>query len=234
MPICWLKESVRDAIIRKTSWTLFCYAIMEDELIHTKPPKAYEQTIQKKYRNYKWILYFAIGGMSFMFLSLTLRYFISSIHKPTINLTLNPLFYWNTIILLASSAAVELAKYHYRNDHFSKYKTMLLSALSLGILFLFGQLMGCMLLFDSGFSFNHPSAAYLYVISGFHALHIIGGLVFLIVYISKSWNMLTNYVVSVVYFTDPVAYSQLKLFAVFWHFLGFIWIYLLFFFLLIK
>ncbi len=229
-----MKESVQDVIIRKTSCSLFCYIVMEDKLIHTTQPKAYEQTVQKKYRNYRWILYFAIGGMSFMFFSLTFRYFISSIQKPAVNLSLNPLFYWNTIVLLASSVAIELAKSHYRKDHFSSYKTTLLVTLGLGILFLFGQIIGCVFLFDSGFSFNHPSAAYLYVISGFHALHIIGGLIFLSFFISKSWKMLTNYVVSVVYFTDPVAYSQLKLFAVFWHFLGFVWMYLLFFFLMIK
>ncbi|MBK9327755.1 MAG: cytochrome c oxidase subunit III [Sphingobacteriales bacterium] len=207
---------------------------MEDKLIHTIQPKAYERTIQRKYRNYRWILYFSIGGLSFMFISLTLRYFISSIYKPSTILSLNPLFYWNTLILSASSCAVELAKYHFRKDHFRNYKTALLSALGLGILFLFGQAMGCILLFGSDFTFNHPSAAYLYVISGFHAGHIIGGLIFLSFFLSESWKMLTDYAISVVYFTDPVAFSQLKLFAIFWHFLGFSWMYLLFFFLLIK
>lgn len=229
-----MKESVPFVIILKPAAYILCYTLMEDKLIHTTESKVYEQTIRKKYRNYKWVLYFAIGGLSFMFLSLTLRYFFSTYQRPVIALYLNPLFYWNTIILFGSSCAVELAKYHYRNDHFSNYKTTLLTVFGLGILFLFGQTMGCILLFSSGFSFSHPSAAYLYVISGFHAVHIIGGLVFLSLFILNSLKMLKDFAVSVVYFTDPVVYSQLKLFSIYWHFLGFTWMYLLFFFLLIK
>ena len=206
---------------------------MEDKLLHKAEPKSYEITVQKKYRNYKWLLYFSIIGLSMMFLSLTLLYFVSHFQFHQSALKIPVLFYWNTLILLSSSFTVYLAQHHYKEDNFIEYKTTLLLLLGLGILFLVGQISGWMLLLSSGFGLSHHSAAYLYVISGLHALHIIGGLTFLSFFISKSWKMLKDYATSVIYFTDPVAKSQLKLFAIFWHFLGVMWLYLLLFFILI-
>ena len=87
-------------------------------------------------------------------------------------------------------------------------------------MFLVGQITGWLALFSTGYNFTHKSAAYLYVISGIHALHILGGLIFLGAFIVKSWRMLNNYAMSVVYFTDPISKSQLTLFGTFWHFLG--------------
>ncbi len=203
---------------------------MEEKTLHKTEPKVYEQIIHKKYRNYKWVLYFSIGGLSLMFLSLTFLYFVNHLQSKQPDVKIMPVFYWNTLILLASSITIFSAQKHFRQDNFTKYKTNLLLLLGLGILFLTGQIFGWLALFTSGYNFTNNTAAYLYVISGIHALHIIGGLIFLLFFISKSWKTLNDYATSVVYFTDPVAKSQLKLFGIFWHFLGVIWIYLLFFF----
>ena len=206
---------------------------MEKNTLHKSEPKVYEQSVQKKYRNYKWMLYLSIGGLSLMFLSLTFLYFADHIQSKQPDIKIIPVFYWNTLILLASSLVIVMAKKHFRQDNFSKYKTSLVVLLGLGILFLVGQITGWMALFSTGYNFTHKSAAYLYVISGIHALHILGGLIFLGAFIVKSWRMLNNYAMSVVYFTDPISKSQLTLFGTFWHFLGVLWIYLLFFFVLI-
>lgn len=207
---------------------------MEKKVLYTTETKVYEQTIHKKYRNYKWVLYLSIGGLSLMFLSLTFLYFADRIGSNQANIKMLPVFYWNTIVLLTSSFIVQLTKKYFQQDNFSSYKTSLILLMGCGILFLFGQITGWIALFKSGFHFNHHSAAYLYIISGLHALHIAGGLIFLGIFISKSWKMLSDYAMSVVYFSDPVIESQLHLFGIFWHFLGIMWVYLLFFFMLVR
>jgi cytochrome c oxidase subunit III len=208
---------------------------MEDKLIQPVEPKVYEQTVQRKYRNYKWVMYCFIAGLSLMFFSLTFMYLMNRLQvNNAIPLKLSPLFYWNTILLLVSSATIYTAQHHFEHDNYTGYKTTLYLLFGLGVLFLAGQLSAWLLLFSSGYSFTHNAAAYLYVISGLHALHIIGGLVFLGFFMLKSRTALQNYATSVVYFTDPVIKSQLALFAIFWHFLGLLWLYLLFFFLLIN
>jgi cytochrome c oxidase subunit 3 len=206
---------------------------MEEKILHRAEPKPYEITVQKKYRNYKWLLYFSIAGLSMMFLALTFLYFVSHLQYKQSPVKIPALFYWNTLVLLASSCAIFAAQHHYKEDNFTEYKTALLLVLGLGILFLVGQASGWMILFSSGFGLSYHSAAYLYVISGIHALHILGGLIFLSFFITRSWKMLREYATSVFYFTDPVAKLQLKLFGIFWHFLGVIWLYLLSFFIVI-
>ncbi|MFN8259820.1 MAG: hypothetical protein U0X41_02665 [Chitinophagales bacterium] len=206
---------------------------MEKKTLQQAPEKVYEQTIQRKYRNYKWLMYLTICGLSLMFLSLTAMYFMDHLGSKQPRIKILPIFYWNSLVLLASSLLAIIAEKHFANDNFSSYKTSLLLLLGLGLLFLSGQFIGWITLFTAGYHFTNHAAAYLYVISGIHALHIIGGLTFLAVFTFKSWKMLDNYAMSVVYFTDPIAKSQLKLFAIFWHFLGVLWLYLLFFFLVV-
>lgn len=203
---------------------------MEKKLLHKSEPKIYEQNIQRKYRNYKWMLYLSITGLSLMFLSLTFMYFLSHINKQQPPLRISSLFYANTFILLASSMLIIIAQKHFREDNYVQYKTCLKLIFFCGILFLIGQSIGWYKMFVTGNDFKNNSSAYLYIIFGLHALHIIGGLAYLSYFIIKSRQTLKEYATSVVYFTDPVAKSQLRLFGIFWHFLGVLWLYLLFFF----
>lgn len=207
---------------------------MEEKLLHKIEPKTYEQIVSKKYRNYKWLLYFSIVGLSLMFLSMTFMYFVSHEKLHQSSLKVIPLFYVNTFVLLASSMAIIVAQRHYREDNYTEYKTSLMLIFCCGVLFLIGQSIGWYKMFITGNNFENNSAAYLYIISGLHALHIIGGLTFLFYFIYNSWKTLKEYATSVIYFTDPVAKSQLHLFGIFWHFLGVMWLYLLFFFMAVE
>lgn len=206
---------------------------MEEKTLYKTRPKFFEEKIERKYRNYQLVLYCSILGMSFMFVSLTFSYFVSIFNTDHKSIKLVPLFYWNTLILLASSATIYYAQQQYRKDNYTKYKTSLLAIIGLSLLFISGQVIAWMLQFMDGYSLQHATSKYLYVISGIHLLHVIGGLVFLAYFVFNSWTNLKEYATSVVYFTDPVAKSQLKLFGTFWHFLGVVWLYLLAFFLIV-
>jgi cytochrome c oxidase subunit 3 len=203
---------------------------MEKKLLHKSEPKIYEQNIRRKYRNYKWLLYVSIIGLSLMFLSLTFMYFLSHANWKQPPFRISLLFYANTFVLLASSMLIIIAQRHFIEDNYRQYKICLNLIFCCGILFLVGQSVGWYKMFMTGNDLKNNSAAYLYVIFGLHALHIIGGLIYLSYFILKSRRTLKEYATSVVYFTDPVAKSQLRLFGIFWHFLGVLWLYLLFFF----
>jgi cytochrome c oxidase subunit 3 len=206
---------------------------MEEEIAYKTAPKFFEQKIARKYKNYRFILYCSILGTSFMFLSLTFSYFVSVFDTNHKDIELVPLFYWNTIILLASSAAIYYAQQQFEKDNYTKYKTSLIAVIGLALLFIFGQISAWIFQFMDGNSIQHPTSKYLYVISGLHLVHIIGGLIFLANFVANSWSNLKEYATSIVYFTDPIAKSQLSLFGIFWHFLGVIWLYLLAFFLIV-
>lgn len=207
---------------------------MQKDTLYKYEIKLHEQKVAKIYKNYKLLLYFALGGISLMFLSLTFLYYVNHVNTKQPDLILSPIFHINTLFILASSISILLAQHHYKKDNNVEFKTSLISWFVFGILFLAGQIIAWILLFNNGYQFTHQSATYLYAVTSFHALHILGGLAFLIYFIYKSWTILKNYATSIVYFTDPVVKAKLNLFAIFWHFLGVMWIYLLIFFIVIK
>jgi len=80
---------------------------------------------------------------------------------------------------------------------------------------------------------EHRSGAFLLVISGIHAAHILGGIGFLTYIFVKGSERLKDNALAVVYFSDPIPRFQLKLVNYYWHFLGILWVYLLGFFMVV-
>lgn len=131
--------------------------------------------------------------------------------NKTIEIQLPSLFYINTLILLVSSACLHLA-WVSRSDNRSK--NLLLATLVLGLAFLIGQGFAWSSLYGQGIDIARSGrqASYLYLMTGLHAVHIIGGLGF------------AAYVFFA-YAGKGKSYLESALF--FWHFLGLLWIYLM-------
>ncbi len=198
--------------------------------------KPYENLVHKKFATYKLMLYFGLSSVAILFLTLTLSYFFSSNFQPsqTETLRLPWIFYLNTVIILVSTYTVILAKRAHKADDADQFKEAVYASAVLGGLFLIGQFFGWLILYQNGLgASNHPSSAYLYVISGLHALHLIGGVFFLTYYINEFSGLLHNEATALVFFTDPVPELKLNLLEVYWHFLTALWIYVLLFFLVI-
>ena len=207
---------------------------MKKKILQNIKPKEYENSVSEKYNNYKWMLYIGIGGLLLMFFDLTFMFAMSRTYYAEAPIKLPIVFYWNTIILIVSNIILIFVNKFYLNDNYHKYKTTLIILAATGVLFIIGQMGGWAALFMSGYQLNNHYAAYLYVISAIHVLHIIGGLVFLFYFINKSFRVLKDYATSIVYFTDPIIKSQLKLFSILWYFLGAMWLYLMLFFFIMK
>jgi cytochrome c oxidase subunit 3 len=77
---------------------------------------------------------------------------------------------------------------------------------------------------------SDTSAGYLYVISGLHFAHVIGGIPFLGYFIWQARKKMQEPVSVLVYFSDPEKRLKLRLLTIYWHFLDALWIYLVLFF----
>lgn len=120
-------------------------------------------------------------------------------------------FYANTVLLLASSVLLHLA---WKGEAKAGNGIFLPICIGIGTLFLLAQCYGWYQLTDSGLSFAGagPKVSFLYVLSGVHALHLVGGLSFLL-YV---WQRFAT-----------VGQRYLEVALWFWHFLGMLWVYLL-------
>jgi cytochrome c oxidase subunit 3 len=88
----------------------------------------------------------------------------------------------------------------------------------LGLAFLVGQVLAYreLVALKEFFTGGNVSHSFIYVISGAHALHVVGGVIYLLM---VCYNVFRNRVTS-------GNMTQLEMCATYWHFLGVLWVYL--------
>lgn len=170
-------------------------------------------------------------SLTMLFLTLTAAFVYTRVQSELPPIKLPILFVVNTAILLAGSYTMILAKRAYLADDTKKYTNMLWYTLGLSFFFLGMQCIAWYQLFDQQiYITSDNSAGYLYVISGLHFAHVIGGIPFLGVFLYKARKYMKEPVSVLVYFSDPAKRLNLRLLTLYWHFLDGLWIYLVLFF----
>lgn len=186
--------------------------------------------LTKKQEPYTFMLKAAIAGMLLIFLVLLLIYLWRKGSPAWIAFKLPGVFWFSTFSIVISSLSLNLANSLLKKEKFIGYKWLLGLTVMLGTVFMATQLLGWFTLFRHGISLgNSLSGTFLYVISGLHFLHVLGGLVFLIIAFVEVLKRLT-YVDMFVYSINPPTRLRLKLLAIYWHFVDFLWVGLFLFF----
>ncbi len=122
----------------------------------------------------------------------------------------------NTVILVISSITFILAL-RALSGHSREFRVLLWVTAALGTLFLAGQLAAWRQLAARGaFLSTDPSSAFFYVLTASHGMHLIGALTALLYLTIRALRAELT----------PRRESALRTTAVFWHFMGVLWIYL--------
>lgn len=137
------------------------------------------------------------------------------------HLTLPGILYLNTVVLLGSSVALEVARRQVgafmggRSTQVTHPARWLYITLFLGLLFVAGQYVAWLQLRSQGlFLATNPNSSFFYVLTAMHALHVsggLGGLVRVIHRLNKS----------------VLRKSTLDATSHYWHFMDALWVYLL-------
>ncbi len=165
-----------------------------------------------------WVVLFAI---TMMFAAFTSALIVRKASQDWHTFTLPSILYFNTLLLLASSATLEIARRHVAT-FMGGLKTKVESpagwlyiTLFLGLLFVAGQYVAWSQLRAEGlYLATNPSSSFFYLLTATHALHVLGGLGGLIYVIRKLSKL-------------ALRRSQLVATARYWHFMGILWLYLL-------
>ncbi|HEX3739214.1 MAG TPA: cytochrome c oxidase subunit 3 [Terriglobales bacterium] len=166
-----------------------------------------------------WVVLFAITMMFAAFTSALV------VRKGGANdwqsFRLPPILYFNTLLLLASSITLELARRRVATFMGGLKTTAqtparwLYITLGLGLLFVGGQYIAWSQLRSEGlYLATNPSSSFFYLLTVTHALHVLGGLGGLLYVISKLHK-------------SVLRRDQLVSTARYWHFMGLLWVYLL-------
>lgn len=201
----------------------------------TSEKRYYDEYASFTFHPHNVLLFLLLLGISALFLSLSAAFVYTRVQSQLPPLHLPPLFLLNTLILIASSAAMYRAKDCYKKDDTPGYQRMLLATMGLSLLFLALQVLAWKSLFaENIFLSTDNAAAYLYVISGLHFLHVIAGLPFLAAFYLTARKQMQEPVSVLIYFSDPDKRLKLRLLSIYWHFLDGLWIYLVVFFAILS
>jgi len=170
-------------------------------------------------------------GVTALFVAFSASYLYSRVQNGVPPIKLPSLFYLNTLVLLASSGTMLLAKRAYKDDKTERYQFMLGCTIVLTLIFLVSQLIAWQSLFNQQIFVNYSNtASYVYVISVLHFVHVLAGLPFLILFLWVAIKRMKEPVSVLVYFSDPEKRLKLNLLTKYWHYLDGLWIYLVLFF----
>jgi cytochrome c oxidase subunit 3 len=140
------------------------------------------------------------------------------------------ILYLNTVLIFASSvtlsfgerqlgiaAGIPVDDPHRSSRFFDNGMTWLYVTLALGVLFVFGQVLGWRILSARGlFLSTNPSSSFFYVFTAMHGLHLIGGIVALCYMLYKLGKT-----------KGTARTTGLRACSLYWHFMDVLWIYLL-------
>jgi cytochrome c oxidase subunit 3 len=129
-----------------------------------------------------------------------------------------PILLVNTVILLASSVALEVARRALKHGGRIRFNGWWTAGTVLGILFLGGQALAWNQLNSASvFISTNPSSSFFYVLTVAHAAHLLGG-VSALFYVDVQALRLS---------LGPAKRTAIDISAIFWHFLDGLWLYLM-------
>lgn len=133
-----------------------------------------------------------------------------------------PIQVWiSTILIFISSATYHAAKVAFDDDDQPRAKKWLLATTVLGAAFISSQILAWFELTRRGlYMEGNPYAGFFYILTGVHALHVLGGIIALGAVVVRSWDRI------------PVGpfWAKTKILAEvvgwYWHFMGLLWLVL--------
>ena len=177
--------------------------------------------LRKKHRRArKMMLLFSLLSITMTFAGLTSAYIVSKARPDWLkDFELPDYFIISTIIILASSITMWLAKRNVKKKLISKTSFWIAITFLLSIFFFLSQFLGFQELINKGYYFTGAQStvttSFLYVLALLHLVHVFAGVIVLIVVFVNNKNKKYN---------DETLGFELA--ETFWHFLGFLWLYL--------
>ncbi|MBA3828921.1 MAG: cytochrome c oxidase subunit 3 [Taibaiella sp.] len=177
---------------------------------------------RKKIHPHKFAMWVGMGSIAMMFAGFTSAYIVREAQGNWVYYKLPAIFWVSTVAILLSSITLTLGIRAFKQRSMPRYRALVTITLLLGVLFTIFQIIGFKQLYSNHIRVNgNPSESFLYIITGLHLLHIVGGIIALLIVFFRAFR------------TRVKIYNAtgLEVVATYWHFVDALWIYLFVFFL---
>jgi cytochrome c oxidase subunit 3 len=171
-----------------------------------------------------FMLWLGVIGSSLVFVSIFITCLLRMQGTNSHFIALPDMFWLSTLVILFSSILLHEANLAFSQERFLHYRLFLGATLSLGITFMLLQGIGWLEMIDNGFFINrNTSTGFVYLLTGLHLVHILGGVIYLFMMFQKALKN-SSYVDSFVYSVNPPNRLRLKLITRYWHFVDALWL----------
>ncbi len=179
----------------------------------------------QRIHRHKFALWVGCASIIMMFLALTSAYIVRKGQGNWLEFELPSLFFWSTVIIILSSASLQLSYRAFLKEQTSVYRGLMVIAFVLGLAFLVTQYQGWLAMEGMGVELStNPSGSFIYIISALHAAHVLGGIAVLMVALMHAFSLKHR--------VTSKRKLRFELSLTYWHFVGILWIYLIGFFIL--
>ena len=180
--------------------------------VQTKEPQ--------KIHPHKFTLWVGMGSILMMFAAFTSAYIVKKNQSSWLEFELPRIFWYSTFVILTSSVTMQLAIKAFKAREMNRYRNLVTITAILGVLFIVMQGLGFQSLEVKNIALtgakSNSAASFLFVITGIHMLHVLGGVIALLVIFIKAYRLkVKNY-----------SSMPIELAGTYWHFVDAIWIYL--------
>lgn len=175
---------------------------------------------RKKIHPHKFTMWIAMGSIIMMFAGLTSAYLVRESQANWLVFDIPPVFWLSTAVIVASSVTMYLALKSFRARVMRRYRLLITLTALLGALFAVLQYSGFNYLYSHGVQVfgagSNPSASFLGIIIGLHALHVLGGVIALFVIFLRAYSSRVK----------RYNITSVEIISTYWHFVDILWIYL--------
>jgi cytochrome c oxidase subunit III len=161
----------------------------------------------------------AIGIISVLmfFMALASAFLVRKGGQDWVPVRIPAVLWVNTLVLLASSGTLELARKRLAQMDAGGFKTYWLVTTILGVIFLIGQVVAWRVLVKQGiYLASNPASSFFYIFTGAHGVHLLGGVGALIYVARRNFDAAK--------ITKTVA---AEVTSYYWHFMDGLWLFLL-------
>lgn len=184
-----------------------------------------QQYRRSKIHPYQFALWVGLATIIMMFVAFTSAYVVRRAAGNWYEFKLPDIFMSSTVVILLSSATLQLSFNGFKKGRELVYKGMMIATFLLGIAFVILQYQGWKAMDAQGATLTvNPSSSFIYLISGVHVAHVLGGITILMVSLTHAFVLPFR--------ATERRTMRFSLSLQYWHFVDILWVYLFMFFLL--
>jgi len=181
---------------------------------------------QQRTSSLKTMIYLAILSSGIVFLFLTIAIISLSKSNPT-EIQMPKAFFVSTILLLVSNFMISSCPNLFKAEQLKKLQKTIVFALLLAVSFLGFQYWAWLELIAQGIFFDgNASGSFIYIVSGFHFLHALAGILFIGIVHWDANKASSNAVKGLIYVSNSFEKTKMDLMHLYWSFVDLLWLIL--------